>query len=171
MAGESSDHGDVSFNIAGILAPQLKGTPCRGRTKDTKVRSGIGPLSGRSTKGMFSYPDVMVICGEPQFHDARKDVILNPTAIFEVLSPGTEAFDRGEKFLRYQSWNPTLRDYLLISQDTPQVEHFVRQDDGKWSYSRHIGLEASAGIASIGCTLKLSDIYDRVVFAAADDQQ
>ncbi len=113
----------------------------------------------------------MVICGEPQFHDARKDVILNPTAIFEVLSPGTEAFDRGEKFLRYQSWNPTLRDYLLISQDTPRVEHFVRQDDGTWSYTRHTGLEAVVEIASIRYTLKLMDIYDRVVFTPAEHKQ
>ena len=171
MAGESGEHGDVSFNIVGTLFGQLKDTPCRGRTKDTKVRSGIGPMSGRSTKGMFSYPDVLVICGEPEYHDTWKDVVLNPTAIFEVLSPGTEVFDRGEKFQRYQAWNPTLRDYFLVSQNTPRVEHYTRQGDGQWSYCTQIGLDATIEIPSIKCTLKLSDIYDRVVFAKSDDQE
>jgi len=92
-------------------------------------------------------------------------VILNPTAIVEVLSPSTEAFDRGEKFNRYQSWNPTLKEYLLVSQDRAQIEHFSRQADGGWSYHRFTGLETAVAIPSIGCALKLADVYDRVVFA------
>jgi Uma2 family endonuclease len=113
---------------------------------------------------MFSYPDLVVICGEPEYHDSIKDVILNPRVITEVLAPSTEAFDRGEKFSRYQAWNPTLSDYILVSQDKAQVEHFVRQADGTWSYRRHTGLEANVVIESIGCTLNLADVYDRVRF-------
>jgi len=162
MAGESGEHGDITVNLVVTLGTQLKGTPCRARTKDTKVRSGPSVLHG--TSGLFSYPDIVVICGEPSYHDAHRDVILNPTAIIEALSPSTEAFDRGLKFHRYQTWNPTLTDYLLVSQDQPQIEHFSRQDNGTWAYQRHTGLDATVHIPSIKCTLKLADVYDRVVF-------
>jgi Uma2 family endonuclease len=164
MAGESSAHGDISANLVGSLVNQLRGTPCRARTKDTKVRSGPILSAGETTRGLFSYPDVVVICGEPEYHDAMKDVVLNPKAIVEVLSESTEAFDRGEKFTRMQTWNPGLTDYLLVAQDRPQVEHFTRQADGTWSYRLTTGLDASVGIPSVGCTLKLADAYDRVTF-------
>ncbi|MGL6094879.1 MAG: Uma2 family endonuclease, partial [Fimbriiglobus sp.] len=119
MAGESGAHADISFNLSGLIYSQLRGTPCRGRMKDTKVRSGKpGPWNPRSTVGMFSYPDVVVICGEVEYHDDHRDVITNPSVIIEVLSPSTELFDRKEKFARYRSWNPTLTDYVLVSQDT-----------------------------------------------------
>ena len=101
MAGESDGHGDITVNVVGLLFNQLKGTPCRARTKDTKVRSGPASVTGGTTSGFFSYPDVLVVCGKPEYHDAYTDVLLNPTAIVEVLSPNTEAFDRGEKFKRY----------------------------------------------------------------------
>jgi Uma2 family endonuclease len=117
--------------------------------------------------GLYSYPDVVVVCGEPEYHDAFTDVILNPTAIVEVLSPSTEAFDRGEKFTRYQVWNPTLSDYLLVSQDRPQVEHFHREKDGRWTYQVYTGLDAEVVIPSIRCTLRLADVYDRVSFPEA----
>lgn len=165
MAGESSAHGDISVNIVGSLVNQLKGTSCRVRTKDTKVRSGPFLSAGETTRGLFSYPDILVICGEPEYHDVVQDVILNPKAILEVLSESTEAFDRGEKFTRLQTWNPTLTDYILVSQDRPQVEHYTRQPDGTWSYRLTTGLAASIAIPSIHCTLKLADAYDRVVFA------
>lgn len=164
MAGESLEHGTITVNLIGVLFPQLKGKPCRALTKDTKVRSGPILTAGETSKGLFSYPDIVVVCEEPKFHDAFEDVILNPTAIIEVLSPSTEQFDRGEKWTRYQTWNPTLRDYLLVSQNQPQIDHYARLDEGKWTYQRHVGLEATVTIASIGCVLKLADVYDRVTF-------
>jgi Uma2 family endonuclease len=162
MAGESDAHGIITVNLVGILFNQLRGTACKVRTKDTKVR--IGPIlsGGETARGLFSYPDVLVICEEPQYHDALKDVILNPKAIFEVLSEKTEAFDRGEKFTRFQTWNPSLTDYLLVSQDRAQVEHFTRQPDGSWSYRLATGLDAAVVIATIRCTLKLSEVYERI---------
>ncbi|MBI1833151.1 MAG: Uma2 family endonuclease [Planctomycetes bacterium] len=169
MAGESLPHGDASTNLVMIVATQLKGTPCRALTKDTKVRSGPIPETGRSKKGLFSYPDILVVCGEPEFHDAHKDVILNPSAIIEVLSESTEAFDRGTKFTRYQTFNPTLTDYVLVSQHKAQIEHFSKRPDGEWTYRLYVGLDAAVVIASIGCTLKLADVYDRIVFPATDD--
>jgi Uma2 family endonuclease len=164
MAGESSEHGDISVNLVATLVNQLKGTPCRARTKDTKIRSGPDPKPRQGASGMFSYPDVVVICGEPEYHDGYTDVILNPTVIVEVLSPETEAFDRGEKFTRFQAWNATLTDYLLVSQDQPQIEHYSRQADGGWSYHRYPGRDNSVAIPSIECTLRLVDVYDRVAF-------
>jgi Uma2 family endonuclease len=105
MAGESLPHGIISVNLVVALGSQLKGKPCQALTKDTKVRSGPTPMSPRSTSGVFSYPDIVVVCEEPEFHDAHMDIILNPTVIVEVLSSSTEAFDRVEKFSRYKTWN------------------------------------------------------------------
>ena len=165
MAGESPEHGDASANLVVTVGIQLKKGPCRVRTKDTKVRSGPALTAGETTRCLFSYPDVVVICEEPQYLDKFRDVVLNPKAIMEVLSHSTEAFDRGEKFTRYQTWNESLTDYVLVSQDKPQIEHYSRQADGSWTYRLATGLGASVSIPSIGCTLKLADVYDRVVFA------
>jgi Uma2 family endonuclease len=165
MAGTGPEHGDISLNLAGLFYLQLKGTSCRARTKDTKVRSGPTPLPGHGSRGLFSYPDVVIVCGEPEYHDAHQDVVVNPAVIVEVLSPTTEAFDRGAKFTRYQTWNPTLTDYVLVSQDQPKVEHYRRQADGGWSYHRHAGLGTAFTIPSIRCTLTLADVYDRVTLS------
>jgi Uma2 family endonuclease len=165
MAGESLSHGRISTNLAAMLHTQLRGGPCEVFSKDLKTRSiKPGPFNPRSRSGLFSYPDVVIVCGEPECHDEYQDVITNPKVIFEVLSPSTEKYDRGEKFFRYQTWNPTLTDYLLVSQDRPQVEHFTRQTDGSWRYTLTEGLAATVSISSVGCTLKLADVYDRVPF-------
>lgn len=164
MAGESPEHADISFNLAGLLFPQLKGKPCRARTKDTKVRSGPESTSQSRSKCLYSYPDIVVVCGEPEYPAESREVILNPTVIIEVLSPTTEAFDRGEKCIRYQTWNASLVDYVLVAQDQPLVECFRRQDGGVWLLERFIGLDAVAPLPSIGCSLPLRDIYDRVKF-------
>jgi Uma2 family endonuclease len=149
MAGESDAHGDICSNLVISLGSQLRGTPCRVRSKDTKVRSGAEPQKTRTTKGMFSYPDVAVFCGELQHHDEFKDVLINPSAVIEVLSESTAEFDRGEKFMRYRNWNPTLTDYILVSQDKPVIEHFVRQDNGTWILYEYHGLSENFKIDSI----------------------
>lgn len=169
MAGESLNHGTICTNIVGTLQAQLRGTPCRLLSKDMKVRSSPLLHTARLRKGIFSYPDGVIVCDEPLFHDAHRDVLLNPRVILEVLSPSTEAFDRGLKFLRYQTWNPTLSDYVLVSQEAPIIEHFIRRNDGSWSYYVHQGLERQVSIASVGCTLRLADVYDRIVFPAEPD--
>ena len=124
MAGESPEHGTICMNLSVIMGSQLRGTPCQAFAKDMKVRSGPTPRSGTSMKGLFSYPDLLVTCGDLQFHDQFRDILLNPTLIIEVLSNATEAFDRGEKFRRYRTWLPTLRDYLLVAQDKPLIDHY-----------------------------------------------
>ena len=120
------------------------------------------------TVDLGAYPDLVVICGEPQYHDEHTDVILNPAVIIEVLSKSTEGFDRGEKFQRYQFWNPTLTDYLLVSQTAPIIEHYSRQADGSWNYNIYQGLEHSVIIKSISCELWLADVYDRISFESPD---
>jgi Uma2 family endonuclease len=104
-----------------------------------------------------------------QFHDQAQDVLLNPTVIIEVLSPSTEAFDRGEKFRRYRTWLPTLADYVLVAQDQALVEHYHRQEDGTWALRALEGLHAQVHVPSIGCTVALADVYDRIVFPAKEE--
>ena len=169
MAGESPEHADICTNLVGEVSRQLRGGQCRVRSKDTKVLSGRPAGDRRATKGFFSYPDIVVIRGDPQYHDQGRDVLLNPSVIIEVLSKSTEAFDRGQKFLRYQNWNPTLTRYLLVSQFEPVVEQFVRTPDGKWIYQVFQGMEQTVQIESVSCSLRMADVYDRIVFAAASE--
>src|SRR5438552_6841429 len=134
MAGESRDHSRICFNLAGIIQPQHKDTPCEGFSPNMKVRAGIG--------GLYAYPDLMIVCGEAKFHDEQGDVLLNPTVIFEVLSPSTEKYDRGEKFRRYRTEIESLQDYVLVSQDQFRVEHHHREADGAWSQTEAIAKDA-----------------------------
>jgi Uma2 family endonuclease len=152
------------MNLSIIMGSQLRGTPCQAFAKDTKVRSGRAPRPGDSMKGLFSYPDLLVVCGNLQFHDAFRDVLLHPTLIIEVLSDSTEAFDRGEKFRRYRTWLPTLTDYLLVAQDKPLIDHYHRVAASRWELMSIEGLKASLHLESLNCTLRLVDIYDRIVF-------
>ena len=127
-------------------------------SKDTKVRSGPSPKLGQTTRGLYSYPDLLVVCGELKFHDEHRDVLLNPPVIIEVLSLATEAFDRGEKWARYQTWLPEFTDYLLISQTRPRLDHVHRRAGSEWLYSLVNSLEESLRLNSIGCVLQLADV-------------
>ena len=162
MAGESGAHGDISMNLATALGNQLRGTDCRGRIKDTKVRSGA--LKEHFGKGMISYPDLVVICGEPEYHDVHQDIVLNPAVIVEVLSDSTAEFDRGVKFMRYRNFNPTLSDYILVWQDEPHIEHYTRKASGDWLLREYDGLDKSFRIDSIDCSLSMADVFDRIEF-------
>jgi Uma2 family endonuclease len=171
MAGESPQHGDICTNLTGELRNQLKGTPCRLWTKDTKVRSGPMPKRRHSIKGLYSYPDAVIVCGKPQFLDEHQDVLINPRVIIEVLSPSTEDFDSDEKFRRYRTFNPSLTDYLVVAQDRPLIEHFARQENGQWVIAASItDLSGSVHIASVNCTLRLAEVYDRVEFPEEEEE-
>ena len=168
MAGASPEHSAITFNVSGLLFPQLRGKNCRAFSNDMKVRSSEMKVKFNSA-GLYSYPDLTVVCGEPQYHDNFSDVLINPQVIIEVLSPATEGFDRGKKFHRFQ-FNSSLTDYILIAQDEPRIEHYVRQADNRWLLTVTTGLESEANIASIECTLRLSDVYDHVTFAQEEDE-
>lgn len=153
MSGASFRHNVVVANLISEFVRQLRGRPCRALPSDIKVRM---PDSRK-----FFYPDVSVVCGEPQFHDARTDVILNPTVIVEVLSESTAGFDRGEKFQAYQQLD-SLREYLLVSQDKIFIEQYVRQAREKWTYVATVGLESTLTLPSIECALQLRAVYDKI---------
>ena len=166
MAGASPEHSLITANITAELVLQLRGKKCRAFSSDMKVRSSEMKAKLGSA-GLYSYPDLTIVCGEPEYHDKFRDVLINPQVIIEVLSPATEGFDRGKKFHRFQ-FNSSLTDYILIAQDEPRIEHYVRQSDNRWLLTVTTGLESEASIASIECTLPLSDVYDRVTFTQDD---
>ena len=151
MAGAKRKHNLIAVNVTASLYVQLRGKPCEVYANDMKVQA--------DKEKQFSYPDVVVVCGEPQFRDDEDDVLQNPTVIVEVLSPSTEACDRGEKFLRYRQLE-SLQEYLLVTQNERRVERFTKQSDGSWRMT-----DTSDGeirLDCIGCTLALDDIYSRV---------
>ncbi len=158
MAGESPNHSTIYFNLNAIVGLQLRGKRCRGFSPNMKIAT--------NEKGLYSYPDLAIICGQPTFLDNTKDVITNPTAIFEVLSPSTESYDRGEKYLRYTNQIETLQNYILISQNKFLVEVFTREENGGWKKTEFSGIEAVCLIDSIECEIPLAELYDLVEFPA-----
>lgn len=168
MAGETNPHANISVNLVRIISTRLLGKPCETYTKDTKVRSGPLPKLRQRPKGLFSYPDLVVVCGEKKYLDEYEDVLLNPTVIVEVLSDRTEFFDRRQKFLRYQKHLPSLVDYVLVSQNEPAIEIFHCDAQKQWTYQSAIGLRARIRIASIECELRLREVYYRVTFPAEE---
>ena len=155
MAGASEAHNLIVTNVVGELRSQLRGRPCRTYPSDMKVE--VGP------SGLFTYPDVSVVCGQPLFHDERRDMVQNPTLVVEVLSPSTEAYDRGAKFAQYRRLD-SLTDYLMISPSEYRAELFMRQPDNQWLLSEVMGEQQSIVILSIGCELLMAEVYDRVEF-------
>jgi Uma2 family endonuclease len=153
MTGASRKHNLVSGNIYRELSVQLKKRPCEAYMSDMRVKAAQ-TLS-------YHYPDIAVVCGTPQFEDAYVDTLLNPTVLIEVLSPSTEAYDRGGKFSHYRKI-ATLREYLLVIQDQPGIERYVRQGD-VWILTETVGLDASVPLESIDCVLSLREVYDKVL--------
>jgi Uma2 family endonuclease len=157
MSGGTPDHSLIISNVNGELRTRLKGKPCR--VYDSNLRIRIP----RTT--LYTYPDVSVICGDRQFDllDARRETVTNPTLIVEVLSPSTEAWDRGGKFQNYRQIE-SLREYVLVSSDKPLVEAYLRQQDGTWVLSPFAGPEARARLVSLGVELDLAEVYSGVQF-------
>jgi len=151
-AGASPRHNLIVANIIIALGGQLKGRPCKVYPSDLRVRV--------SNPKRFFYPDVSVVCGDDEFADEERDVILNPTLIVEVSSESTAAFDRGKKFLSYQQIG-SLQEYILVSQDEILVEGYARQGDDKWLYTKITSLEGRLTLPSIECELALQDAYDK----------
>lgn len=160
MAGESLSHSRICINLAGEVRAKLKGKNCEALSPNMKVRA--------ESKGMFAYPDLSVVCGEPIFHDKQRDVLLNPKVIIEVLSPSTRRYNQTKKFFRYRKELPSLTNYILIYQDAPFVEHHEKQPDGRWTHNAADGIEDILQIPSIEIELSLREIYDRVEFNPFD---
>lgn len=155
MTGASRKHNLIAVNIARELSTQLKGRPCEAYIADMRVKVA----EARN----YYYPDVVVVCGTPTLEDDHHDTLLNPTLLIEVLSPSTEGYDRGAKFANYRKI-ASLQEYLLVEQDRAHIEHYQRQD-GAWLLTEAEGLDATMALASIGCTLALGEVYDKVLDA------
>jgi Uma2 family endonuclease len=153
MAGASYVHTTIASNTLVALAPQLKRRSCKVHGSDLRINV-------RATS-FYAYPDIVVICGQPQFEDRQRDTLLNPSVIFEILSRSTEGYDRGEKFAHYRLLE-SLTDYVLVSQNRPLVEHYPRQQDESWLLKSYDGLDAVLSLPSVGCELPLAEIYDGV---------
>jgi Uma2 family endonuclease len=169
MAGESPEHSAINANLIATLVAQLRGKPCRAFSPNMKIRSRPFFKEQKTNKGMFSYADVSVVCGEPQYHDKFKDVLLNPIVIIEILSESTGEFDRCEKFIRYRTRIPTLQDVLVL-QTLPPIQVYSRHPDG-WLMTDAVGLENSIRIPSIDCHLSMSEVYERVEFPPLEEQE
>ncbi len=153
LAGSSSEHNTIALNIAGELRQQLKERPCRAYISDMRVRI--------PATGLYTYPDVIVVCGEPKFDDDYDDTLLNPAVLVEVLSPATESYDRGRKSSNYRTVE-SLAEYLLVSQDEYKVEHYAKQPDGRGLLTDIRSLAGVVDLASIQCVLKLKEVYEKV---------
>lgn len=154
MSGASRLHNYLCMQISGLLFPQLADGPCEAFAGDMRVKI--------SERGDYTYPDVVVTCGEPVFEDAELDTLLTPVVIIEVLSPSTERNDRGRKFTSYRQL-PSLQEYVLVAQDRPNVEHYLREGD-HWILSEYADLDATVLLPAINGQLRLRDLYQRIRF-------
>lgn len=157
MSGASMMHNRVQMNITAESAVRLRGAPCEPFGSDMRIQT---------TATHYCYPDFSVVCGKPLLADRHVDTILNPTVVIEILSPSTEAYDRGLKFARYRAID-SLREYVLVSQDEPKIERFLLTD-AVWEHLEVEGLDSTIRLDSIGIDLPLSAVYARVDLTPPD---
>lgn len=164
MSGGTPQHSLIISNVNREIGNVLKGKSCR--VYDCNLRIRI-PRTAH-----YSYPDVSVICGPMQFDalDSRKETATNPTLLVEVLSPSTEAWDRGGKFESYQLIE-SLQEYVLVASDAARIEVFTRQPDGRWLYAATRGVEAVARLQSIGVELSHAEVYAGATFLEPPAEQ
>ena len=153
MAGASERHNLIVAHLVADLDAQMRGRPCRVYPGDLRVAVSVD--------GPFYYPDVVAVCEQPRLLDAERDTLLNPAVVIEVLSPSTEAFDRGLKFAHYRAID-SLQEVVFVAQDAVRVEHFARRPDGQWLLSERSTLDATVELPSIACRLDLARVYDKV---------
>ncbi len=157
MAGAKWAHNLLVANLVAGLHRQFESRLCLVLPSDMRIRA--------SATGLYTYPDVIGICGEPRFLDDQRDTLLNPGLIVEVLSHSTEAYDRGRKFESYKSID-SLREYLLVASDRIHADLYNRQPDGRWLLTSADKLEDSLSLESVGAQLTLADLYEKVEFPA-----
>jgi len=154
MSGGSMRHSELGANLIGELRAALKKTECRTLTSDFRVR--VSP-------SIYTYPDVTIVCGTPMLADDREDILLNPTVIFEVLSPSTEYYDRIVKFQHYRGIE-SLQDYILVAQDQIRIEQYSRGKASTWTIRDYLHADDVLAIPSIGVSVPLAAIYERIEF-------
>ena len=155
MAGTKREDSLITGNLSRRIGNQLEHRPCETHTNDMRVLV--------SQTGLYTYPDVIVVCGEALFLDDKKDTLLNPTVIAEVLSTTTESYDRGKKFGHYRRL-PSLREYILVAQDEVSVERYLRHGD-VWELTDLRRMDDALSLTSIDCHIPLREIYARIEFS------
>ncbi|MGE0084421.1 MAG: Uma2 family endonuclease [Desulfococcaceae bacterium] len=155
MAGGSRNHSIICINLAWALREAVNRKECTAFDSSMKVDI--------KEPDAYVYPDLSVVCGDIEFPENSTDIICNPVLVMEVLSPGTESFDRGKKFCYYRSI-PSLREYVLISQSEPLIERYFMENKGRWIYAVSNGLEDVLALQSLDSNIFLKDIYQKVVF-------
>jgi Uma2 family endonuclease len=153
MAGASPRHVLIVTNLVVALGGQVRGRPCRVYSTDLRVR--VSPT------GLYTYPDVIVVCGQVQLADDQKDTLLNPTVIIEVLSESTKDYDRGGKSQHYRTL-ASLTEYVVVAQESCHVEHWVRQPEDRWLFSETNDIKDTIRLPTIECDLVLAEVYDKV---------
>ncbi len=154
MAGGTFEHGRLAMNLGGQLYGALRGRGCAVLGSDVLFETG--------SQDMLTYPDLMVVCGPVERKPGKRNVITNPIFLVEVLSPSTEAIDRGAKSREYRL-SPSIRQYALVSQDQPLIEIHTRAADGHWWISEVTGLDADCAFSSLECTVPMAAIYEGVL--------
>lgn len=155
MAGASRPHNEVKENLIGELFARFRGGPCRTYSSDQRVRL--------TATGMYAYPDIVIVCGRPEIAPEDRHTIVNPQVVIEVLSPSTEGYDRGLKFGQYER-QPTIREIILVAQDEPLVERYVRQESGDFLRTVFDDLTGGFALATVPARIPLADVYRGVEF-------
>jgi len=160
MAGASREHNLIGVNVSSELRFALKGKSCEVYANDMRVRM---------KKNRYGYPDVVVVCGAPDFDDEEFDVLLNPTVAVEVLSRSTRFRDKTEKLATYQKME-SLREILLIEQIEPRVEHYIKQTSKQWLLKIYEDLSETVSLESIDCQLSVAEIYAQIEFKSEPEE-
>ncbi len=152
MSGAQEAHILIAMNAGTSLNSQFRGRPCRVYGSDMRV-------CARQRRSYF-YPDISALCGQPIFLEDRRDNLVNPNLVIEVLSPSTEAYDRGRKFELYRGIQ-SLTQYVLISTEHVHVDVFTRGQSGSWTLTSADKLDATIELTSVDAVLRLADLYDK----------
>jgi Uma2 family endonuclease len=155
LAGTSERHNVILTNLIAGLHGQLRKRPCNLYPSDMRVKI---PRSRT-----YTYPDISVVCGSPTYDDPKRDTLVNPMVIIEILSPSTEAYDRGKKFASYRMIE-SLQEYIMVSQEKLLIEQYVRQSDHQWALIVHMYRDTTVQLQAIQCQLAVADIYENVDF-------
>jgi Uma2 family endonuclease len=155
MAGTSWEHNIITRNVVVTLHAQLQGSPCEVFFSELRVKV--------ERTGLYTYPDALIVCGPPEFAPENRNTLINPKVVIEVLSPSTERYDRTTKFRHYKKLTSVM-EYVLVAQDEPLIERYVRQEDASWGQVDFVGLDASLSLATVQAVVPMAEIYRGVEF-------
>jgi len=159
MSGATFPHNRVKENLSVLIGTQIKGGPCQSLSSDMRVKV--------SRTGLYTYPDIVIVCGNPELEDEHLDTLLNPQVVIEVLSESTANYCRTKKYRHYQQIG-SLREYILVEQDEPVFEQYARQPTGAWARTDVEGLDQEFAFATVPVRVRLADVYAGVTFPASD---